>query len=105
MERAMWRKKLDPARIEEYVRAHAEPWPELIDEIKARGISNYSIFLDGDEVFGYFEHEDLASLDTNDRTPAEITRRWQAKMRPLSADKDSEDQGLQQLRNQVFFCD
>ena len=105
MERAMWRKKLDPAGVEEYVRAHAEPWPELLAQIKASGIRNYSIFLDGDEVFGYFEHDDLAALDALNAQPNELSERWEAGMRPLSADKESADQGMVQIRRMVFLCE
>ncbi len=105
MARAMWRKKLDPAGIEEYQRAHAEPWPELIAQIKSSGIRNYSIFLDGDEVFGYYEHDDLEALDALNAVPNELSERWEAGMRPLSADKESLDQGMVQMRNMVFLCE
>jgi len=101
----MWRKKLDPAGIEEYVRAHAEPWPELIEAIKASGIRNYSTFLDGNEVFGYFEHDDLDALDALNAQPNELSERWEAGMRPLSADKESPDQGMVQTRRIVFLCE
>ena len=105
MARAMWRKKLDPAGIEEYVRAHAEPWPELLAQIKGSGIRNYPIFLVGDEVFGYFEHDDLAALDALNAQPNELSERWEAGMRPLSADKESADQGMVQMRRMVFLCE
>ena len=105
MARAMWRKKLDPAGIDAYVRAHADPWPELVAQIKAQGIRNYSIFLDGDEVFGYFEHDDLEALDAMNANPNELGERWEAGMRPLSADKISPDQGMVQMRRQVFYVE
>ncbi|MET3805594.1 L-rhamnose mutarotase [Nakamurella sp. UYEF19] len=105
MARAMWRKKLDPAGVQEYIRAHAEPWPELIAQIKAQGIRNYSIFLDGDEVFGYFEHDDLEALDAMNANPDELGERWEAGMRPLSADKISPDQGMVQMRHQVCYVE
>ena len=105
MARAMWRKKLDPAGVDEYVRAHENPWPELIAQIKASGIRNYSIFLDGNEVFGYFEHDDLEALDELNRVPNDLSVRWEAMMRPLSEDKESEDQGMTQMRRQVFLCE
>jgi L-rhamnose mutarotase len=105
MARAMWRKKLDPAGVDAYVKAHAEPWPELIAMLKAQGIRNYSIFLDGDEVFGYFEHDDLDALDALTAQPDEVSERWEAGMRPLSADKVSPDQGMVAMRRMVFLCE
>jgi L-rhamnose mutarotase len=105
MARAMWRKKLDPAGIDQYIRAHAEPWPELIAEIKASGIRNFSIFLDGDEAFGYYEHDDLDALFAREADPSEVSERWEASMRPLSADKESPDQGKKPMLQQVFLCE
>ena len=54
---------------------------ELVAQIKAQGIRNYSIFLDGDEVFGYFEHDDLDALDALNAQPTELGERWEAGMR------------------------
>ena len=105
MARAMWRKKLDPAGIDEYVRAHGEPWPELIAEIKASGIRNFSIFLDDNEAFGYYEHDDLDALAASEAAPSEVSVRWEASMRPLSADKESEGQGKKPMLQEVFHCD
>lgn len=43
-----------PDRIDEYVRAHGDVLPEML-----AGIRNYSIFRAGNEVFSYFEADDL----------------------------------------------
>jgi L-rhamnose mutarotase len=42
--------------IDEYRRCHAKIWPEIEQAIRAAGICNYSIFLRGDELFGYYEY-------------------------------------------------
>jgi len=42
--------------VEEYKRIHVKLWPEIEGAIKEAGIRNYSIFLLGDQLFGYFEH-------------------------------------------------
>jgi L-rhamnose mutarotase len=69
-------------RIDDYVAAHAEVWPELLAELRAAGIRNYSIFRDGARVFGYFEADDLAGAE---RFLAErpVCARWQAAMAEL----------------------
>lgn len=55
---------LDPAREAEYRRYHARIWPEIADAIRAAGIRNYSIFLRGGQLFGYYEyHGPDAELD------------------------------------------
>jgi L-rhamnose mutarotase len=71
-----------PDKVEEYVEAHREVWPEMLDALRSAGIRNYSIFRAGTEVFGYFEAEDLAAaaryLDDQD-----VSRRWQDHMERL----------------------
>ena len=74
--------RVRPDRIDEYVEAHREVWPEMLDALQGAGIRNYSIFRAGTEVFGYFEAEDLAAaaryLDDQD-----VSRRWQDHMERL----------------------
>ena len=48
-----------PDKIDEYVAAHANVWPEMLDALRNAGIRTYSIFRDGTQVFGYFESDDL----------------------------------------------
>jgi L-rhamnose mutarotase len=48
-----------PDKIDEYVAAHANVWPEMLDALRNAGIRNYSIFRDDTRVFGYFESDDL----------------------------------------------
>ena len=63
-----------PEKIDEYVEAHRAVWPEMLEALSAAGIRNYTIFRHGNEVFGYFESDDLeaagrymAAQDVNDR--------------------------------------
>jgi L-rhamnose mutarotase len=66
-------------KIDEYVAEHACVWPEMLDALRAAGIRNYSIFRAGNEVFGYFEADDLEAaasyLDAQ-----EVSARWQDHM-------------------------
>ncbi len=45
-----------PECIDEYKRYHARIWPEIERAIREAGIRNYSIFLRGDRLFGYYEY-------------------------------------------------
>lgn len=40
---------------EEYIRRHNEIWPEMVAALKEAGICNYTIWMDGNELFGYYE--------------------------------------------------
>lgn len=39
-----------------YIDNHANPWPEVIEELKKNNVQNYSIFLKEDFIFGYLEY-------------------------------------------------
>ena len=49
---------IDPERIEEYKRVHADVWPEVLARLRRSNITNYSIFLREPEnlMFSYFEY-------------------------------------------------
>lgn len=48
--------KLKPEKIDEYRRLHAAPWPQVLKTITDCNLRNYSIYLQGDLVFAYFEY-------------------------------------------------
>ncbi len=62
MERVVWTGTILAGREAEYERRHREIWPEMVENLKAQGISNYSIFRCGQNVIGYYECEDLAQM-------------------------------------------
>jgi L-rhamnose mutarotase len=71
-----------PDKMDEYVAAHASVWPEMLDALRGAGIRNYSIFRAGNEVFGYFEADDLAAAELY-LSQQEVCTRWQDQMAPL----------------------
>jgi L-rhamnose mutarotase len=74
--------KVRPESIEEYIDAHRAVWPELLDALRAAGIRNYSIFRTGNEVFGYFESDDLEAAGRY-LAAQEVNSRWQDHMAAL----------------------
>jgi L-rhamnose mutarotase len=74
--------RVKPDRVDEYVLAHREVWPEMLQALKDAGIRNYTIFRAGNEMFGYFETDDLARAETYLGTH-EINARWQDAMAEL----------------------
>ena len=74
--------RVRPDRIGEYVEAHANVWPEMLEALSDAGITNYSIFRDGSQVFGYFEADDLEAAEAFlARQP--VCTRWQDAMADL----------------------
>lgn len=97
-ERSAFVLRVKPSRIDEYVAAHAEVWPEMLDALRDAGIRNYSIFRAGNSVFGYFEADDLAAADRYLSAQAVCTR-WQDAMAELLEERvpDGGPAGLEQI--------
>ena len=82
MERIAFAMKLLPGAEAEYRRRHASVWPEMLDELRAAGARNYSIFQHGDDLFGVLDVEDFDRFRTMmDEAP--VNARWQADMAAL----------------------
>ena len=71
-----------PEKIDEYVEAHRNVWPDMLDALREAGIRNYSIFRHGNEVFGYFEADDLEAAAA-DMEAQDVNARWQDTMANL----------------------
>ena len=71
-----------PERIDDYVAAHNNVWPEMLDAIRNSGIRNYTIFRAGADVFGYFESEDLERAAAC-LAQQPVSARWQDTMAEL----------------------
>jgi L-rhamnose mutarotase len=71
-----------PDRIDDYVEAHRNVWPELRAALRDAGIRNYTIFRNGNEMFGYFEADDLDAAAAH-MAAQEVNARWQNAMAEL----------------------
>jgi len=71
--------RVRPDRLGEYVAAHEAVWPEMLEALRAAGIRNYSIFRDGNRMFGYFEADDLEAAGAY-LGAQEVVTRWQDAM-------------------------
>lgn len=74
---------------DEYERRHANVWDDMKKMLKVSGISNYSIFRDGTDVFGYWECDDL-SRTLESVNSSEVNARWQAYMSDIIITPSSE---------------
>ena len=74
--------RVRPDKIEEYIHAHREVWPEMLEALRGAGIHNYTIFRDGNQMFGYFEADDLAAAERHLAQQA-VSTRWQDSMAKL----------------------
>jgi L-rhamnose mutarotase len=75
-----------PDRIDEYIEAHENVWPEMLDALRSAGIRNYTIFRSESDVFGYFEADDLDSA-ARYLAAQSVSSRWQDSMAELLAER------------------
>jgi L-rhamnose mutarotase len=81
-ERSAFVLRVRPDKIDEYVEAHRKVWPEMLAALREAGIRNYTIFRHGNEVFGYFEADDLQAAAAY-MEAQEVNARWQDTMAKL----------------------
>lgn len=85
MPRYAFKLRIKPNAIDEYEREHARVWPELIARLKDVGISDYSIFRRGQDLFLCMRVDDFdRAWDALDHDP--VNRRWQESMARLFED-------------------
>lgn len=104
MERIGFRMRLRPGAEAEYARRHAAVWPELLADLSAAGATNYSIFLDGEDLFGYLEVADFAAFRAR-MTASDANDRWQPDMASLIDPLTDAETGFHHRMREVFHLD
>lgn len=77
-----WIAQVRAGQEAEYKRRHDEIWPDLVQSIRAAGMSHYHIFRNGTDLIGTFETADLDRA-LKHLTAAEVNQRWGAFMAPV----------------------
>ena len=82
VERFAWKGTVLPGKVEEYKRRHAEIWPEMTQVLNRAGVHNYTIWLTGNELFGYYECESVAyAAKVQNESP--VVARWNETMKDI----------------------
>jgi L-rhamnose mutarotase len=82
MPRYAFKLRVKPGAIEEYEREHQRVWPEMLAKLKQAGISDYSIFRRGQDLFLCLRVDNFErAWEQLDRDP--VNQRWQKFMEPL----------------------
>jgi L-rhamnose mutarotase len=104
MERIGFVMRLRPGAEPEYRRRHAAVWPEMLESLRAAGAHDYSIFLHGDDLFGYLVVDDLERFQAA-MADSPINARWQAEMAALIDPLTDPSTGFHQRLDEVFHLD
>jgi L-rhamnose mutarotase len=82
VQRVAFQLRIRHDKIEEYDEEHRRVWPELLEELERFGVTDYSIFRRGQQLFLYMHVPDFDLL-TERLAASDVNRRWQEKMAPL----------------------
>lgn len=80
-ERVCFLLQLKPDRVDDYLAAHEDVWPDMLDALRDAGWRNYSLFVrPGDGlVVGYLETDDFAAARRR-MAATDVNEKWQAGM-------------------------
>jgi L-rhamnose mutarotase len=86
--------RLRPDQRETYLALHADVWPRVADTIRACNIRNYTIFLRGDLLIGYYEyHGSDHAADQAAMAADPDTQRWWTLTAPCQEQLDGTPEG------------
>ena len=105
MERMAWKGRIRPGCKAEYIRRHDAIWPEMKAVLKEAGICNYTIFANGDELFGYSECEKGAAFAERTQAESPVVDRWNAHMKDILELEMDPVTGAQPKLEPVFRLD
>lgn len=105
MERMAWRGRIKPGCKAEYIRRHREIWPEMVAVLKEAGICNYTIFVDGDTLFGYYECEKGLAYAEAAQARSPVVDRWNDYMADILELEMDPETGAQPKLEPVFRLD
>lgn len=104
MEKYAWSAKVKPGKEAEYKRRHDEIWQEMKDVLSAAGIVNYSIWLSGNTLFGYYECEKGVEFAAKVQAESPIVDKWNEYMKDvMEMDLDPETGAQPHLKKMFEF--
>ncbi len=102
MERYAWKAILKDGMLEEYQRRHDEIWQELKMVLEEAGITNYTIWNVGNDLFGYYECKMGVEHAAKVQAESEVVDRWNAYMKDVMTMELDPETGAQPKLTQVF---
>ncbi len=103
MERYAWSATLKEGKKEEYILRHNEIWQELVIVLKQAGIENYSIWLNGNNLFGYYECSKGVAYAGKIQSESAVVKKWNEYMKEVMEMQMDKNTGAQPLLEEVFY--
>lgn len=102
MEKYAWKATIIEGQIEEYKRRHDNLWDDMKTVLEEAGITNYTIWNVGNELFGYYECERGVEYAAKVQRESEVVKRWDEYMKDILMMEMDSETGAQPLLRQVF---
>jgi len=88
MEKCAWKAYIKEGNYPEYKKRHDEIWPEMLEMFHKAGIRNYSIWNNGNELFGYYELEYGREYAQKVQAESPVANRWNEFMQDILITQD-----------------
>lgn len=105
MEKFVWKGKILDNRIDEYIERHDKIWPKMKEALKQAGICNYSIWLNGDEIFGYYECEKGVKYAREFQDNSPVVKEWDEYMKDILVTEKDPSTGETVKFKQAFYLE
>ncbi len=105
MEKYAWSARIKEGKKDEYVKRHNEIWQELVDLLKEAGIENYTIWTDGNKLFGYYECKYGVEYAAKVQAQSPVVDRWNEYMKDVMEMELDPVTGAQPKLEKVFTLD
>ena len=102
MEKYAWKAKLLDGKKDEYIKRHNEIWHEMKVVLHDAGITNYTIWTDGENLFGYYECKNGIDFATKIQANSPIVKKWNEYMQDVMIMPLDENNGAQPQLQKVF---
>ena len=83
LEKYAWKAKVKEGCLDEYKKRHDEIWREMVEVLKSAGIRNYTIWVAGNELFGYYECEKGVAYAAKVQSESPVVKRWDEYMKDV----------------------
>ncbi len=102
MEKYAWRARIKEGTEDEYVRRHDALWDEMRAVLCEAGIENYTIWRDGNDLFGYYECRLGIEWATKVQAESPVVARWNEYMKDILIMDTDPETGAQPHLECVF---
>lgn len=105
MEKYAWTAKIIEGKKDEYILRHDNIWEELKQVLKQAGICNYTIWADGNTLFGYYECEKGVDFAARIQAESAVVDKWNEYMKDVMVMQLDPETGAQPKLVKVFEMD